>query len=178
MYNRDEIAHPPAPADYSFATFVRIDLPEPADGHLVGLIYDTTLMNPDFGNLGPRLSPPADLEIFSPDYLMEKAFLLGIVAIGWVDREGATHQGVPLLAGVVDAMVEPMADEDVAVFHCDVDVFCIRYAPLLIKHNNILATDLLLAVIERLQTQFPEECERLDVLRKNLAWRSIVQPAE
>ena len=37
------------------------------------MIYNTILMNPEFGSLGPRLSPKSELEIFSPDYLNEKA---------------------------------------------------------------------------------------------------------
>ena len=77
IYGPGETALPPAPEDYAFGTFVRIALPDEAS--LIGLVYDTILMNPEFGNLGPRLSPSADLEIFSPDYLREKVVLVGLV---------------------------------------------------------------------------------------------------
>ena len=176
VYGPNEKAHPPAPSDFRFGTFVRISLGQPSDGHLVGVIYNTILMNPEFGNLGPRLSPMDDLEIFSPDYLVEKAVLLGILAIGWVDGEGGGQQGVPPLAGAIDAMVEPMTDEEVAAFHRDRELFCMRYAPLLMSQDNPLATGLLLEIIRRLRSRFPEEHERLSVLRANLAWRSYVEP--
>ena len=42
----------PSPQDYAFGTFVRVELPGEND-YLVGLIYNTTLMNPEYGSLGP-----------------------------------------------------------------------------------------------------------------------------
>src|SRR5262249_38485195 len=42
----------------------------------IGLIYDTILVNPAFGALGPRLSNDEQVEIFSPDYLSERAVLV------------------------------------------------------------------------------------------------------
>ena len=71
IYGPGEVEAPPAPADYAFGTFVSIPLDNAAND-LIGLIYDTQLFNPDFGNLGPRLSPVPDLAAFSPDYLAEK----------------------------------------------------------------------------------------------------------
>lgn len=46
--------------DYSFGSFVSIQLDQ-LEQRLIGVIYNTLLMNPDFGNLGPRLSPRQDL---------------------------------------------------------------------------------------------------------------------
>ena len=81
VYGPGEVEAPPSPADYAFGTFVCIPLNE-GSGHLVGLIYDTVLLNPDFSNLGLRLSPAPDLAVFSPDYLAEKVTLVGITATG------------------------------------------------------------------------------------------------
>jgi hypothetical protein len=80
-YGPGEVEAPSSPADHAFGTSVRIPLGG-GRGRLVGLIYDTVLLNPDFGNLGPRLSPAPDLAVFSPDYLAEKVTLVGITAIG------------------------------------------------------------------------------------------------
>ena len=176
IYGQNETADPPSPSDYRFGNFVRIGLGQPNQGHLVGVIYNTILMNPDFGSLGPRLSPPADLEIFSPDYLVEKAILVGIVAIGHVGGEGNVRQGVPPFAATVDAMVETMTDEEVAAFHGHGETLYIRYAPLLMTQNNPLALNLLLDIIQRLEPQFPEQRGRLRILRTNLAWKSCVEP--
>src|SRR5688500_5582245 len=80
VYGPGESAEPPPPSAYAFGAFVRIEL---ADAHwLAGVVYDTQLVNPAFGTLGPRLSPREDLAVFSPDYLNECATLVGVLAIG------------------------------------------------------------------------------------------------
>ena len=82
---------PPARENYAFGTFVRVELGN--DRWLVGLVYDTMLFNPGFGRLGPRLSPEPELAVFSPDYLNEKATLVGITAVGMMDAAGNVGQG-------------------------------------------------------------------------------------
>jgi hypothetical protein len=88
-----EVDAPPDPSDYAFGRFARVALrsgnqsevalrketapgsnDEPP-GYVVGVIYDTTLLNPEFGTLGPRLSNDTQVALFSPDYLSEKAEL-------------------------------------------------------------------------------------------------------
>ena len=48
---RSETAAAPTPADYAFGTVVGM---AGIAGTLVGVIYDTRRLNPEFGNLGPR----------------------------------------------------------------------------------------------------------------------------
>jgi hypothetical protein len=112
VYNPGEIDAWPQPADYSFGTFVAIRLDDNGmpGGQIIGVIYNTLLMNPDFGSLGPRLSPRQELEIFTPDYLAETATLVGIIAVGWIDAAGVCHQGVPALAPTVNNPVYQMDD--------------------------------------------------------------------
>ena len=90
VFNPGETDLMPEPTDYTFGTFVSIALENPngSADQLIGVIYNTLLLNPDFGNLGPRLSPRAELEIFTPDYLSETATLVGIMAVGWRDAQG------------------------------------------------------------------------------------------
>lgn len=180
VYNPGEVEPCPSPADYSFGTFVAIHLDdeEAAANQLVGVIYNTLLMNPDFGNLGPRLSPRQELEVFSPDYLAETATLVGIIALGWVDAEGANHQGVPALAATVNNRVTILEERALHVFHRDGDGnVSLRYMPVLLSQNNPLVPPLLINVVDRLAALFPEQQDRLALMRNNLAWKSIVQPA-
>ncbi len=192
VYGPGEILNPPpAPGDYAFGTFVRAGLSTDAaypqvtsealspESYLVGLIYSTILMNPEFGNLGPRLSPPADLEVFSPDYLREQATLVGVVAVGQVTSDG-THQGVPRLAAAVGTEVEAMSTDEMRNFHTSPsgDGLALAYAPLLLAQGDLLMPHLLLNVVNRLEDLFPDQARQLAVLRGNLAWKTAVTPAE
>ena len=178
----------PEPADYTFGTFVALEM-EPlgaATGagqrlgadQLIGVIYNTLLLNPDFGNLGPRLSPRQELEIFTPDYLAETATLVGIIAVGWRDANGGYHQGVPPLAASVNNFVHRLDEQELQAFHCGAnDQPCLHYTPVLLAQNNPLVSPLLLAIIDRLRDLFPNSRRQLEVMRNNIAWKSIVQPA-
>jgi hypothetical protein len=175
IYQAGDVADPPPPEAYAFGTFVRITLDE--ERAIVGLIYDTILMNPDFGALGPRLSPIEELAIFSPDYLNEKATLAGIVAVGTRNADGLLVHGVPLQTARIDAPVKSMGDEAVAAFHSDGSGGVrIGYAPLLIAHASPLARYLLLNIIERLEALYPQAGAQLQVLKANVAWRTTVEP--
>ncbi len=175
VYQAGDVADPPQPRDHPFGTFVRVAAGGPQA--IVGLIYDTILMNPDFGSLGPRLSPAQDLAVFSPDYLNEKVTLAGIVAIGTWDGSGPASHGVPPQAAQIDALVESMGDADVTAFHADGrGGVRIGYAPLLISHGSPLARHLLLNTIERLQALCPAAGPQLQVLKASVAWRTAVEP--
>lgn len=177
IYGPGEIASPPAPADYAFGSFVRIPLGE-GYGHLVGLIYDTVLLNPEFGNLGPRLSPAPDLAVFSPDYLAEKVTLVGITALGTLAPGGAATHGVPSLAAQIDALVEQMDEDEIQRFHRAPDGHSVRlgYVPLLLSLGSPLARYLALRVVDQLDALFPGQSAQLTVLRGELAWQASIGP--
>jgi hypothetical protein len=180
IYNPGEVAEWPRPAEYSFGTFVALQLGDDlqSGGRLIGIIYNTLLLNPDFGSLGPRLSPRQELEIFTPDYLAETATLVGIIAVGWEDTEGKCHQGVPPLAATVNDRVYPLDDSDLVHFHNGGGRgVTMRYIPVLLGQNNPLVPQLLMNVVDRLAVLFPAQQGQLAVMRNNLAWKSIVQPA-
>jgi hypothetical protein len=176
IYGPAEASTPPEPADYAFGTFVKIPLDDDG-GYIVGVIYDTVLLNPDFGNLGPRLSPEPDLAVFSPDYLAEKVTLVGITAVGMVEAGGAVRQGVPPLAAQIDAPVEPMEDEAVRAFHITQSgAVQFGYAPVLLSQPGPLTHHLLMRICDRLHALFPTASKDLDVLRNELSWRAYVGP--
>jgi len=177
LYCIGEVEVPPSPADYAFGTFVYIPL-DGTTSSLVGLIYDTVLLNPDFGNLGPRLSPAPDLAVFSPDYLAEKVTLVGITALGMLAPDGTATHGVPPLAAQIDTPVERMDDDAVRRFHRAPggDGIRLGYVPLLLALNSPLARHLVLHVLEQLGALLPDQAARLSVLRGELAWQTVVGP--
>src|SRR5579884_988623 len=84
IYGPLEIETPPDVAQHAFGRFVRVAVPSRPSGlsqsgeqavleyptcYTVGVIYDTQLLNPAFGSLGPRLSNEVQVEVFSPDYV-------------------------------------------------------------------------------------------------------------
>ncbi|MCJ7623335.1 MAG: hypothetical protein MUO76_07510 [Anaerolineaceae bacterium] len=175
IYGYGEVEKPPAKEEYAFGTFVQIGLGD--DQWLIGVIYDTVLFNPDFGSLGPRLSPESELSVFAPDYLNEKAVLVGVTAIGMIDlSSGIITQGVPLLAANTDALAENLEDEDIRKFHNGNPDIELGYAPLLILHNPPLGHFLLRTIIKHLKNLFPERCDLLCVLEDDLEWKSQISP--
>lgn len=180
IFNPGETDLMAEPTDYTFGTFVGIEL-ENANGgtdRLIGVIYNTLLLNPDFGNLGPRLSPRSELEVFTPDYLAETATLVGVITLGWRDTMGGYHQGVPALAATVNNFVHRLDEQELQSFHCDEQGQpCLRYASILLAQRDPLVPQLLMTVIDRLSNLFPNSRRQLSVMRNNLAWKSIVQPA-
>src|ERR1700726_805069 len=143
IYGPREVEIEPGPADYAFGRFVRIAI-RPAQGddttsldyalgisqepvtYVVGVIYDTILLNPAFGSLGPRLSNEAQVELFSPDYISEKAVLIYVMILGMFEQRAtllgeseilSTMHGVPLLSLELGSEIEIMNDEEVRAFH-------------------------------------------------------------
>lgn len=178
IHGPSDIESPPSVTDYAFGTFVRISLgDDPSE--LVGLVYDTVLLNPEFSNLGPRLSPAPDLAVFSPDYLSEKVTLVGITAIGTLAPDGTATHGVPSLAAQIDALVERMDNDAIRSFHRPAggsQMIRIGYAPLLLSLGSPLARHLLLNVIGRLAVLFPDQATHLSVLCGELAWQTVIGP--
>ena len=173
VYGPGETETPPQPHDYGFGTFVSV---QQGDGeNLVGVISNTQLVNPEFGNLGPRLSSQDELAIFSPDYLNEKVVLVSVTVLGAMGSGGAL-QGVPTVAANIDAQVRCMEEDKVVTFHQSSQGLRLAYLPLLVAMNNPLAPQLALGVIDRLSRLFPEETPRLAILGCNLAWKSRVEP--
>lgn len=177
IYGIGEIEQPPQPEDYSFGTFIRIGLSNNPASWLIGIIYDTVLLNPEFGRLGPRLSPPSELAVFSPDYLNEKATLIGIAAIGSMNSVGQPYQGVPPIAARSDALAERMTDEQICEFHAGNPALRIAYIPVLLSGGRPLASHLACVVLTRLKTIFaPPQSVLLDLLLDELTWQNQVNP--
>lgn len=214
IFGPGEVAAPPDPSAYAFGGFVRLPLrtalaapdvaaleprpsaamrsdalmPAPAQPlWAVGFIYDTILVNPAFGTLGPRLSNDEQLAVFSPDYLAERAVLVSILVLGTMSGEGApmgqvTH-GVPALAPDLGAVVEPLTEAQVRAFHTFADTPQARpylhlgYLPHTVAQDHPLLPLAMLRTVERLETLLPENASLLAIVKRNLAWRLKVLAA-
>src|SRR5437868_13515975 len=144
IYGPREVEVEPDPSDYAFGRFVRVAVRSgPSDDpntqldlalgksqepvtYAVGVIYDTILLNPAFGSLGPRLSNETQVELFSPDYISEKAVLIYVMVLGMLEQRMvpasqpemlSVMHGVPLLSLELGSEIETMTDEEVRVFH-------------------------------------------------------------
>lgn len=174
IYRADEIENPPAPADFAFGQLVSVQLPDGSD--LIGLIYNTHLFNPEFGRLGPRLSPERDLEIFSPDFLEERAVLVSIAAIGSIQPDGTASQAPPALAPDPDARVHRLDDDQIRNFHLLNDRLQLTYLPPLLNRRKSTTLELILMLIDRLKSLFPDQERLLSLLQDDLLWQARVAP--
>jgi len=160
--------------------------------YTVGVIYDTQLLNPTFGSLGPRLSTETQVELFSPDYLSEKAVLVHLIMLGMVEQHRSSSSplkihivhGIPSFPLELNSSVETMTDEDVHRFHFfhdqgkvenQHDYLHMGYLPHLIAQQNSLIPLVILRIIDQLEQLFPQHGSLLSILKRNFAWRLKVE---
>ncbi|MYB77531.1 MAG: hypothetical protein F4X83_10655 [Chloroflexi bacterium] len=172
-----ETAHDPAPQDYAFGSFVQAPIDPTDERTAVGLVYDTILLNPEYGSLGPRLNPPSDQALLAPDYLVEKATAVGILIVG-LQKEDAVEHGVIPLSLPVDAEVSSLDDDDIRRFHLVGGKLSLGYLPNLISHTSPLVTELGLSVIRQLLTLFEDTSDQrlLRTLAAHFSWQARVTP--
>lgn len=174
IYREDEIENPPNAQDFALGRFVSVDLPD--GSQMVGVIYNTQLFNPDFGRLGPRLSPQSELKIFSPDYLQERATLILIAALGTLQSGNTATQTPPTLTPDPDARVHALSDEDTRSFHDIKGQFQMAYAPFLLGQRSPSTSELLIIIVDQLIELFPDQVRLLSLIRDDLLWRARVSP--
>ncbi len=211
IYGPREVETEPGPADYAFGRFVRVavrsgqaddpdatldyalGLSQEPVTYAVGVIYDTILLNPAFGALGPRLSNETQVELFSPDYISEKAVLIYIMVLGMMEQrqspEGqleflSTMHGVPLLALELGSEIETMTDAEVCAFHYFKDsvepdsqrpYLHMGYLPHIIAQRSSLLPMVTLRIIDQLERLFPQNLALLSIVKRNFAWRLKVE---
>jgi hypothetical protein len=161
---------PPSAEDYGFAQFVGLPLD---DKEIVGVIYNSMLVNPEYASYGPRLSPKPELGSFSPDYLNEQGFLIGILLLGTKDKEAKILHGVPRRVVPAGQDVYKIDAGEVRKFHTDEsDCLQIHYYSQIVAHAGLFAVPLLEAIIEQLSLDCSEaDKQRLGVLKQTLAWQ-------
>ena len=166
-----DAAEPPSADDFGFAQFVR--LPVEGAPEIVGVVYDSMLVNPDYSNFGPRLSPKPELGSFSPDYLNEQGVLIGVLLLGSFDEHGKILHGVPRRVVPAGQDVFKIEAADVRRFHTDEnECLQIHYYSQIVAHAGLFAVPLLEAIIEQLALDCSEQDrQRLGVLKQTLLWQ-------
>jgi hypothetical protein len=172
-----ETAEPPTTADYHFGQFVKVAT---SNSEVIGVIYNSLLINPEYGNYGPRLSTPPELNaVFSPDYLNEQGVLIGLLLLGWRgvnDGSEGRFQGVPREVLPINSDVETMTADEVRGFHHNASgALEIHYYSHVTTHAGPFAFQLLSAIVEQLEQLATErDRARLAVLRRTLAWQQTM----
>lgn len=167
-----DVSNPPAAEDYGFGQFVKLPLENGLE--IIGVIYNSQLLNPDYGSYGPRLSPQPELAVLSPDYLNEQGLLLGILLLGWRETgENKINHGIPRSVVPVNQDVFRLSDEDFAAFHTDGDG-CIKlhYYSQILTHTSLFGFYLLDEILQKLMPMCGEnDQKRLKVLQNSLSWQ-------
>ena len=171
VIDRLDVDAPPDAVDYGFAQFV--SLPVADNFEVIGVVYNTQLVNPEYGQFGPRLSPAADLAILSPDYLNEQGVLIGILLLGWREGAGRAHMSVPRRVIPVGQDVYGLTEAQTGEFHRDEEGRVgLHYYSQIVAHAGAFAVPLVEAILEQLdQLCTPEERQRFCVLKRSLAWQ-------
>lgn len=166
-----DTSEPPMAEDYGFGQFVNLPLEDETE--IVGVIYNSMLVNPDYASYGPRLSPKPELGSFSPDYLNEQGFLIGILLLGTKDTDEKITHGVPRRVVPAGQDVYKIEAKEIKKFHTDAsDCLQIHYYSQLVAHAGLFAVPLLEAVIEQLSLDCSDsDRQRLGVLKQTLAWQ-------
>lgn len=214
IYGPREVEVEPGPADYAFGRFVRaairsnqaddadhtfdhvLGISQEPVTYAVGVIYDTILLNPAFGALGPRLSNETQVELFSPDYIAEKAVLIYVMVLGTMEIQRTSEgdiqvlsamHGVPPLSLELGSEIETMTDEEVRAFHFFSDsaeagmsdtttpYLHMGYLPHIIAQRNSLLPMVTLRIIDQLERLFPQNLSVLSIVKHNFAWRLKVE---
>ena len=170
-----DVDAPPSASDYGFAQFVSMPLSDEME--VVGVIYNSMLANPDYGNYGPRLSPAPDLSVLSPDYLNEQGVLIGILLLGWREAQAKiTHHGVPRRVIPVNQEIHRLDEKEMFAFHQDeAGRVQLHYYSQVITHAGMFSVPLIEAILEQLEPACaPGERQRLCVLKQALVWQRTV----
>lgn len=170
-----DVANPPNLEDFGFGNFVSIRL-EQNNTEIIGVIYNSMLINPEYANFGPRLSPKPELGSFSPDYLNEQGFLIGILLLGTKNGDGKITQGVPHLVVPAGQDIFKINDELMRSFHTDEnDCLQLHYYSQVVAHAGLFAVPLLEEIIKKLSLDCTEDDKkRLGVLQQTLAWQRTI----
>jgi hypothetical protein len=175
VLDRLDSAEPPAVEHYRFAQFVVIPN---EDSTTIGVIYNSQLVNPEYGRLGPRLSGSLNMNsVFSPDLMDEQGVLIGILLLGWVDDEGNYRQGVPRSIVPVNSEVFTMSETDVTSFHKGRDgKLALHYYSQITTHTQRFAPQLLLGILDQLEELFGDSSlAEIRLLRRTLNWQQVFQ---
>ena len=169
VYTDFEITNPPQVCDYKLGQFVK------TKNGTVGVIANFELFNPAFGNLGPRLTTPAQENlIFSPDYMNEQATLVHVIPLGALKKDYGEHS-IPLEIISLNSEIYTLDEDEFKKFHIDKDGnFFTEYFVYLMEEKCFLNYQLSINIIENLKNIFTEQVAKLEILKEILSWNYII----
>jgi len=146
---------------------------------VIGVIYDTQLVDPDQGRTGPRLAQD-DQAQFTPGYIEERTTLAGVALLGTAiisdDRTivNPSHQ-MPRWTLEVEDTVFHCPDELTTKFHTVDGQIQLAYIDRLVDIAGNLGAEVITALINRLRSTLPDDDQNhrvLDVVEQNIQWQA------
>lgn len=180
IYNDGMREDPPEPTDFEFGQFVYIRKEiQSRDCCFIGVIYDTQIVDPDQGRVGPRLAQPEEQNVFQPTYVDEKQVLAGIVLLGHVTVEDgdivAADHSIPRWTLEVDDVVRKLSDEAMVGFHDADGEVKVEYYQRIVDVAGGFAEDILSQILDHLKQEKPGEAPSLEVIQRNLEWQTRME---
>jgi hypothetical protein len=171
----------PEPHEYGFGqpVFVRT-IVDGTEYAMMGVIYNTQLVDPDQGRSGPRLAGD-DQRQFTPGYVEEQTTFAGVALLGTAevtedDSIRSPDHGMPPWTLSVDEEVLRCPDAVTAAFHTDGNGdLRMAYWDRLLDVAGDFGAEVTLAVLDRLRTVYDEEDDNqrvLDVIEQNVRWQA------
>lgn len=159
----------PNPSDYCFGQFVAL---EGDDEAVIGVIYDSRLVNPEYGSFAPR-SGRAELARHNADHVQQQGILIGILLLGTIDGSGKIFHGVPPRIVPVGRAVTTIDKKQVIDFHTDsAGRMQLHYYPQVVSNARQFSIPLLGSIIDQLsESASDDEAPRLRVLKQSLQWQ-------
>lgn len=149
---------------------------------VMGVIYDTQLVDPDQGRTGPRLAQD-DQAQFTPGYIEERTTLAGVALLGTAKLgeeepiQEPTHQ-MPRWTLEVEDTVFHCPDEITVSFHTVDEQIQLAYMDRLLDIAGDLGSEVVVALIDRLRGMLPDDDPNqqvLDVVEQNVQWQAHEQ---
>lgn len=163
----------PDASDHCFGQFVSIDGDRET---VIGIIYDSRLVNPEYGSFAPRSGARAELARHNADFVREEGILIGILLLGTIDGSAKAFHGVPGRIVPVGRDVSKADREIVKAFHTGKDgQVHLHYYPQVVANARQFALPLLNSIIDQVSADCADvEADRLKVLRQSLAWQGTM----
>ena len=180
VYKERDCERPPKLSEREFGqpVFIKktIDGTEYA---VMGIIYNTQLVDPDQGRTGPRLAQD-DQAQFTPGYIEERTTLAGVALLGTAritenrSITEPTHR-MPRWTLEVDDTVYHCPDELTGAFHTVDGQVQMSYVDRLLDIAGDLGAEVITALINRLRHVLPDDDSNqrvLDVVEQNVEWQA------
>lgn len=171
IYTERDVDNPPDADDYRFGQPVVI--PAQADDTIhavVGVIYNTRLVDPDAGSAAPRLASGEVDETFRPSLVDERTTLIGIALLGTAEYEsmhgersapddgsqdgsrlGTVDHSIPPWTLQHKATVRKCPEDTFRAFHIVDSELQLAYYPRLTEVAEAFGAELAESIIQRLR---------------------------